>query len=88
MIPVAAAGSVGLRILKTLYKGKKMIGRGTKKAADFAGKKGFSGTSEFISGTSKKVHSGTKYVGKKIKKYPKSASAIGGAIAWDMFDDA
>ena len=24
---------------------------------------------------------------KKIKKYPKSASAIGGAIAWDMFDN-
>ena len=41
----------------------------------------------FITGTSQKVHQGTKYVGKKTKKYPKSASAIGGAIAWDMFDN-
>jgi len=87
MIPLAAAGTVGLRILRTLYKGKKLVGRGSKKVADFAAKKGATGTSKFITGTSQKVHKGTKYVGKKIKKYPKSASAIGGAMAWDMFDN-
>ena len=85
MIPVA--GTVGLRILKTLYKGKKMIGSGAKKASKFAADKGFAGTSKAITGTSKRVHQGTKYVSKKIKKYPKSASAIGGAMAWDMFDN-
>ena len=84
MIPVAAAGSVGLRILKTLYKGKKWIGRGSKKAAEFAGKH-HAGTSKFITGTSQKVHKGTKFVGKKIKKYPKTASAIGGATAMSAF---
>ena len=84
MIPVAAAGSVGLRILKTLYKGKKWIGKGSKKAAEFAGKH-HAGTSKFITGTSQKVHKGTKFVGKKIKKYPKTASAIGGATAMSAF---
>jgi hypothetical protein len=85
MIPVVAAGSVGLRILRTLYKGKKWIGRGSKKAAEFAGKH-HAGTSKFITGTSQKVHKGTKFVGKKIKKYPKTASALGGAVAWDILD--
>ena len=84
MIPVAAAGSVGLRILKTLYKGKKWIGKGSKKAAEFAGKH-HAGTSKFITGTTQKVHKGTKFVGKKIKKYPKTASAIGGATAMSAF---
>ena len=36
----------------------------------------------------KKVTSGSRQVGKTIKKYPKSASAVGGAIAFDIFDDA
>ena len=87
MIPVKAAGTWGISLLKTLYKGKKTIGRGSKNVADFAAKKGATGTSKFITGTSQKVHQGTKYVGKKIKKYPKSASAVGGAIAFDIFDD-
>ena len=85
MIPVAAAGSVGLRILKTLYKGKKWIGKGSKKAAEFAGKH-HAGTSKFITGTTQKVHKGTRWAGKKIKKYPKTAAAIGGAAAWDFLD--
>ena len=87
MIPVKAAGTWGISLLKALYKGKKTIGRGAKKASKFAADKGFAGTSKAITGTSNRVHQGTKYVGKKIKKYPKSASAIGGAIAWDMFDN-
>ena len=85
MIPVAAAGTVGLRILKTLYKGKKWIGKGSKKAADFAGKH-HPGTSKFITGTSQKTHKATKYIARKIKKYPKSSSALGGAVAWDIID--
>ena len=85
MIPVAAAGSVGLRILKTLYKGKKWIGRGSKKTAEFAGKH-HAGTSKFITGTTQKVHQGTRWAGKKIKKYPKSSAAFGGAVGWDLID--
>ena len=85
MIPVAAAGTIGLRILKTLYKGKKWIGTGSKKAAEFAGKH-HAGTSKFITGTTQKVHKGTRWAGKKIKKYPKTSAAVGGAAAWDFLD--
>ena len=83
MIPIAAAGSVGLRILKTLYKGKKWIGRGSKKAAEFAGKH-HAGTSKFITGASQKTHKGVRLAQRKIKKHPKTSAAIGGAIGWDM----
>ena len=86
MIPIAAAGTVGLRILRTLYKGKKWIGKGSKKAADFAGKH-HPPTSKAITGASQKVHKGTKYVARKIKKYPLTASALGGAAAWDIVDN-
>ena len=44
------------------------------------------GTSKFITGTSQKVHKGTRWVGKKIKKYPKTSAALGGAVAWDILD--
>jgi|TARA_Y100000310_G_C20117721_1_gene550041 hypothetical protein len=86
MIPIAAAGTVGLRILRTLYKGKKWIGRGSKKASEFAAKH-HPPTSKAITGASQKVHKGTKYVARKIKKYPKSSAAIGGAIGWDILDN-
>ena len=85
MIQIAAAGSVGLRILKTLYKGKKWIGRGSKKAAEFAGKH-HAGTSKFITGASQKTHKGVRLAQRKIKKHPKTSAAIGGAIGWDMLD--
>ena len=86
MIPAVAAGSVGLRILKTLYKGKKKIGSATKMAADKAGKAGFTGTSKAITGASKKLHSGSRQVGKFIKKKPK-ASSFAGCIATISFLD-
>jgi len=88
MIPIIpTAASVGLRILKTLYKGKRKIGKGSAVVADKVGKAGFTGTSQAITGASKKVHQGTKFVGKKIKKYPKSASAVGGASLLAFLDD-
>ena len=87
MIPVVAAGSVGLRILKTLYKGKKKIGSATKMAADKAGKAGFTGTSKAITGASKKIHSGSRIAGKTIKKYPKSSSFAGGVATISFLDD-
>ena len=36
----------------------------------------------------KKTNEGIKFADKTIRKYPKSASAVGGAIAFDIFDDA
>ena len=86
MIPVAAAGSVGLRILKTLYKGKAKIGKGSKTLAAKAGKAGFARTSQVITGTSQKVHKGTRWAGKTIKKHPKKSAAFAGAVGWDLID--
>ena len=88
MIPFIPAGaSVGLRILKTLYKGKRKIGKASAIVADKAGKAGFTGTSKAITGASKKIHSGSKIVGTTIKKYPKGSSFAGGVAAVSFLDD-
>ena len=88
MIPFIPAGaSVGLRILKTLYKGKRKIGKASAIVADKVGKAGFTGTSKAITGASKKIHSGSKIVGKTIKKYPKGSSFAGGVAAVSFLDD-
>ena len=87
MIPVGLkAGSMGLKILRTLYKGKAKIGSASKSAASFAAKKGFGKTSQAITGLSQKTHKGTKLAKSKIKQYPKSSAAIGGAVGWDLID--
>ena len=88
MIPFIPAGaSVGLRILKTLYKGKRKIGKGSAILADKVGKAGFSGTSKAITGASKKIHSGSRIVGKTIKKYAKGSSFAGGIATVSFLDD-
>ena len=81
------AGSAGMKFLRMLYKGKAKLGTGTKMAADVAGKKGFTKTSQFISGTGKKSQKGYIATKKLVKKYPKSAAAVSGAVAFDIFDD-
>jgi|TARA_B100001939_G_scaffold237766_1_gene205204 hypothetical protein len=88
MIPIGLkAGSMGLKILRQLYGAKVKVGKATKKVADYAGKEGFTKTSKTISGVAKKTHEGTKIAKKYAKKYPKSAAAISGAVAFDIFDD-
>ena len=87
MIPLAAAGTMGLRILKTLYKGKKKLGKGSALVADKAGKAGFTGTSKAITGASKKIHSGSRQVGKFVKKNPKLSSFAGGMATISFLDD-
>tara|TARA_R110002167_G_scaffold203896_2_gene407864 strand:+ start:207 stop:482 length:276 start_codon:yes stop_codon:yes gene_type:complete len=90
MIPVALtarAGSMGLKFLRTLYKGKAKIGTAAKKTAKFAANKGYPKTSQFITGTVQKTHKGTKNIKKFVKKYPKSSAAVTGAVAWDMLDN-
>ena len=87
MIPAGLkAGSMALRFLRTLYKAKAKVGKTSKAAASFAGKKGFTKSSQFITGASQKTHKGTKLAKRYIKKYPKSSAAIGGAIGWDILD--
>ena len=86
-IPFAvAAGTFGRQILKHLYKGQKWVGKKSALAADLAAKKGYTGTSKFITGTSQKTSKGITWAGKKAKKYPKTAAALGGAVAWDILD--
>ena len=84
---VVGAGRFGHQILKTLYKGQKWVGKKTAIGADLAAKKGWHGTSKFMTGTSQKTSQGIKWAKKKAKKYPKTAAAIGGAAAWDILDN-
>ena len=84
---VVGAGRFGPQILKTLYKGQKWVGKKTAVGADLAAKKGWHGTSKFMTGTSQKTSQGIKWAKKKAKKYPKTAAAIGGAAAWDILDN-
>ena len=81
-----AAGTFGKEILKRLYTGKKWVGTKSVKAADFAGKKGFVKTSKVITGVSQKGNQAIKWADKTARKYPRSASALGGAAAWDIID--
>ena len=81
------AGGAAMKMLRVLYKGKKKLGAGSKMAAEYASKKGFTKTSQAITGASQKAHQGTMYAKKMAKKYPKSTAALTGAIVWDMFDD-
>ena len=86
-IPFAvAAGTFGKQILKHLYTGQKWVGKKSALAADLAAKKGWHGTSKFITGTSQKTSKGIKWTKKTAKKYPKTAAALGGAVAWDILD--
>ena len=86
-IPFAiAAGRFGQQILKHLYTGQKWVGRKSKKLATYAGKQGYTDTSKFITGTSKRTSESIKWAKKKAKKYPKTAAGIGGAVAWDILD--
>jgi len=87
MIPFVAAGRVGVSMLRTLYKGKKKIGKMTEGAAKYATKKGHPGIAKGLYGAQDKAHKGTKATGKWIKKNPKVSSAITGAVIWDILDN-
>jgi len=87
MIPfTVAAGHFGRQILKHLGKGQKWVGKKTAIGADLAAKKGWHGTSKFMTGTSQKTSKAIKWGGKKAKKYPKTTAALGGAAVWDIID--
>ena len=76
-----AAGGAAMKMLRMLYKAKKKTGKGSKIAADFAAKKGFTKTSSAITGASQKVHKGTMKAKQLAKNNPKTSAAIAGAIA-------
>ena len=87
MIPFVAAGRIGVSMLRTLYKGKKKLGKVTKITAEYAAKKGQPGIAKGLYGASDKAHKGSRATGKWIKKNPKVSSAITGAVIWDILDN-
>ena len=79
---------MALKMLRTLYKAKKGIRTGASTSSKFLATKGMDKSAKVAEAVGKKVTSGSRQAGKTIKKYPKTASAVGGAIAFDIFDDA
>nr|BAR32281.1 hypothetical protein [uncultured Mediterranean phage uvMED] len=88
MIPAGLkAGSMALKMLRTLYKAKKGIRTGASTSSKFLATKGMDKSAKVAEAVGKKVTSGSRAVGKTIKKYPKSSSALAGAIGYDIFDN-
>ena len=82
-----AGKTAGKKMLRTLYLGKRKIGKQVEKAATFAGKEGYTKTSKFISGSRKKAHKASRFVGQAIKENPKLASFIGGGYTYKFLND-
>ena len=82
-----AAGGAAMKMLRMLYKVKKKAGKGTEIASDFAARKGFTKTSQTITGAQQKLHKGYRKGKKLAKENPKTSAAIAGAIGYDIFDD-
>jgi hypothetical protein len=81
-------GDAARKMLKTLYKGKRKLGKQVEKGAAFAGKEGYTKTSKFISGTRKKAHKGSRLFGQAIKENPKLSSFIaGGYVSKKLNED-
>ena len=81
------AGRIGASFLEKLYKGKSFMGKKTGDAVKHLSAKGHTKTAKYTNLEAQNVNKGIKYADKTIRKYPKSASAVGGAIAFDIFDD-
>ena len=71
-------GDAARKFLRTLYKGKRKLGKQVEKGAAFAGKEGYTKTSKFISGSRKKAHKASRFAGQAIRENPKLASFIAG----------
>ena len=84
---IAAAGKLGLEIVKKLKFGKSYIGKQSKKGTEYLTHKGYKKSARVFDATMTKGNKAINYGAKMAKKYPKSASALGGAAAWDMMSD-
>jgi len=81
------AGRIGASFLEKLYKGKSFMGKKTGDAVKHLSAKRHTKTAKYTNLAAQNVNKGINYADKTIRKYPKSASAVGGAIAFDIFDD-
>ena len=85
---ITAIGKVGQEFVKKLYTAKKFAGKKTDQAVTFLGNRKKPGMAKAVAIAGKRTNEGIKFADKTIRKYPKTASAVGGAIAFDIFDDA
>jgi len=85
MIP--AIGKVGIEIVKKLKFGKSFLGKKSAQGVTFLGNKGHKKSAKFMAAVAHKSNKGINYGAAMAKKYPKSASALGGAAAWDLMSD-
>ena len=85
MIP--AIGRVGTEFLKKLYQGKSFIGKKSKEAVTTLGNKGHAKSAKVLDAVMTKGNKGINYGVATAKKYPKSASAVGGASLMAFLDD-
>ena len=60
----------------------------TQEAVTALGNRNKPGMAKAVAIAGKKTNEGIKFADKTIRKYPKSASAVGGAIGFDLIDDA
>ena len=85
-IPIYA-GKLGIEIVKKLKFGKSFIGKKSKEAVTTLGNKKHFKSAKVLDAVMTKGNKGINYGVSTAKKYPKSASALGGAAAWDLMSD-
>ena len=83
---IAAAGKLGIEIVKKLKFGKSYIGKQSKKGVTYLGNKGYAKSARALDVAATKGNVAIKWADKTARKYPKSASAVGGAALWDFLD--
>ena len=84
---ITAIGKVGQQFVKKLYQGKTFAGKKTKETVQYLTNKNMPKAARAVDIAGTKVNKGIKFADKKIRKYPRTASAIGGAVAFDMIDN-
>ena len=85
-IPIYA-GKLGIEIVKKLKFGKSFIGKKSKEAVTKLGNKGHAKSAKVLDAVMTKGNKGINYGVATAKKYPKSASAVGGASLMAFLDD-
>ena len=83
---IAAAGKLGIEIVKKLKFGKSYIGKQSKKGVTYLGNRGYAKSAKALDVAATKGNVAINWSAKKAKEYPKIASAIGGAALWDFLD--
>ena len=84
---IAAAGKLGIEIVKKLKFGKSYIGKQSKKGVTYLGNRGYAKSAKALDVAATKGNVAINWSAKKAKEYPRIASAIGGAAAWDFLDN-